>query len=92
MTEQDAAQRAREVGEQAETQLKQLADASAAQAKAQLDAAQASSEDLAASAQDMAQNVSDALGNPASRLKTCPIRRRIACGNTCRARSSRPMR
>ena len=61
MAEQDAAQRARQVGDQVESKVNELADAGAAQADAladqanqQLDAAQASAQDLAASAQSQA--------------------------------------
>ena len=62
MAWQDAEQRAREVGEQAEEEVSQLADAGAAhaaeladQAAEQLDSAQKSAQDTAASAQDEAQ-------------------------------------
>jgi hypothetical protein len=68
MTEQDAAARAREVGDQVETQVNEVADAGAAQADAlagqaeqQLDAAQESAQDLAATGEGMAQDVSDTL-------------------------------
>lgn len=76
MAEQDAAERARQVGDQVESKVNELAEAGAAQADAladqanqQLDAAQAGAQDLAASAQSQAQDASDALSDAGKGLQ-----------------------
>ena len=87
MTQQDATQRARAVGEQAEQKVNQLADQGAAQAaeladqaKQQLDAAQAEVQDVSAMSRDASQEAQALKDDPTIEPNKNAARDLLNCG------------